>query len=118
MFSLTRLPVTQQKFLLFHIDDYYTQNVALWSEIHRKERAGQRRRIFQIISIMSTETCQTFIIINPQVVFKIYKLKIYQPQLSFSVGEGKAMAAQTLLRIQNAAGTRPYNDTMLSFSLI
>ena len=36
----------------------------------------------------------------------------------FTVGEGKAMAAQIQLCIQNAAGTWPYNDAMLSFSLI
>ena len=27
---------------------------------------------FQIVSVMSTDTCQTFFIINPQVVFKMY----------------------------------------------
>uniref|UniRef100_A0A8C7KNZ3 VPS8 subunit of CORVET complex n=1 Tax=Oncorhynchus kisutch TaxID=8019 RepID=A0A8C7KNZ3_ONCKI len=41
-------------------------------KIHRKEQSRQRRRKFQIVSIMSTETCQMFFIITPQVVFKIY----------------------------------------------
>uniref|UniRef100_A0A8C7KG53 VPS8 subunit of CORVET complex n=1 Tax=Oncorhynchus kisutch TaxID=8019 RepID=A0A8C7KG53_ONCKI len=35
-------------------------------------QSRQRRRKFQIVSIMSTETCQMFFIITPQVVFKIY----------------------------------------------
>ena len=46
-----------------------------------------------IVSVMSTETCQTFFIINPQVVFTIYNQNISSGTVASSIGERDKMSA-------------------------
>ena len=106
MFSLTRLPVGQQMFLLFHKDYFYTQNSSVCFSPCVEKSTGnsghdnERQKKNLIISIISTETCQTFFITSLKVFFKYLFDNISTGTIGFSVGaRGKMTTSVFYARI-------------------
>ena len=63
------------------------------SEIHRLERSRRGRRKFQIVSVKFVERCQSFFIINPQVIFTINNRSYFNRTVAFLIGEREKMSA-------------------------
>ena len=123
MFSLTRLPVTQQIFILFHKDYFYTQNmfVTLCSEIHRKEVTTTQTEIPNSLHNVQRNMSKVFYI------FIFYILRLFLKYIfentstecvGFSVTPGGTMAALLCSAKTHSESPHLSSYAMWSFTLI